>query len=162
VLDVQSDRVGAFGPEDEFVLVALADAVALAIANARLYEAQRQEAQVNRILLQVARALVRIRELDALLAEVARLTVTLGDVRRCVVMLWDEERAAFRVVAGHAASPQLTLPPAGLLLPPDDHPILQRLRREKGFVLAPDAREALRLPPDRPGVSAFRPWPARP
>ena len=37
VLDVQSDRRNAFGPEDEFILVALADAVALAIANARLY-----------------------------------------------------------------------------------------------------------------------------
>ena len=37
VLDVQSDKIGAFGEEDEFILIALADAVALAIANARLY-----------------------------------------------------------------------------------------------------------------------------
>ncbi|RUA15491.1 MAG: hypothetical protein DSY55_06180 [Clostridia bacterium] len=37
VLDVQSDKIDDFGPEDEFILVALADAVALAIANARLY-----------------------------------------------------------------------------------------------------------------------------
>lgn len=37
VLDVQSDRNNAFGEEDEFILIALADAVALSIANARLY-----------------------------------------------------------------------------------------------------------------------------
>ncbi|HHB91313.1 MAG TPA: GAF domain-containing protein [Anaerolineae bacterium] len=148
VLDVQSDRVHAFSQEDEFILVALADAVALAIANARLYEAQRQEAQVNRILLQVARALVRIRDLDGLLEEVARLTVGLGEVQRCVIMLWDEEANGFVVAAGHASSPELSLPPNGLLLTPKDHPLLRRLIREKGFILAPDARVALNLPPD--------------
>ena len=148
VLDVQSDRLNAFSQEDEFILVALADAVALAIANARLYEAQRQEAQVNRILLQVARALVRIRDLDALLDEVARLTVELGEVRRCVIMLWNQEADGFEVTAGHVSSPDLSLPPNGLLLHPKDHPLLQRLIREKDFILIPDAREALNLPPD--------------
>lgn len=47
VLDVQSDKVNAFGPEDEFILVALADAVALAIANARLYASALEQQRLS-------------------------------------------------------------------------------------------------------------------
>ncbi len=146
VLDVQSDRVNAFSKEDEFILVALADAVALSIANARLYEAQRQEAMVNRILLEVARSLVRVRELDALLQEVTRLTVELGEVQRAIVMLWRENERAFYVAAGHARSPELSLPPPNLLLSPEDHPLLQRLCAQQQVVFASAAQEHDALP----------------
>lgn len=44
VLDVQSNRVAAFGEEDRFVLQALADAVAVAVRNARLHASRNQEA----------------------------------------------------------------------------------------------------------------------
>ncbi len=55
VLDVQSTVRGAFGPNDLFILSTLADQVAVAINSARAYEAQREEAWVTTVLLQVKR-----------------------------------------------------------------------------------------------------------
>jgi serine phosphatase RsbU (regulator of sigma subunit)/putative methionine-R-sulfoxide reductase with GAF domain len=43
VLDVQSNRVAAFGEEDRFVLQTLGDAIAVAVRNARLVSVTRQE-----------------------------------------------------------------------------------------------------------------------
>ncbi len=54
VLDVQSDQVNGFNQEDEFILVALADAVALAINNARLYASAIEQQRLSTEL-QVAR-----------------------------------------------------------------------------------------------------------
>ncbi len=155
VLDVQSDRVNAFSKEDEFILVALADAVALSIANARLYQAQRQEAMVNRILLEVARALVSAHELEALLQEVSRLTVELGDVQRAIVMLWQEKEEAFYVAASYARSPEFPLPPKSLLLSPHDHPLLQRLCTQKQVVFASSASTKDGLSPDASRLFSF-------
>src|SRR5262249_27500040 len=42
VLDVQSDRVAAFSPEDARTLQTLADTLAVAVRNARLFEYERR------------------------------------------------------------------------------------------------------------------------
>ena len=46
ILDVQSDRKGAFDADDQFVFTALADSVAIAIRNANLYESERWRRRV--------------------------------------------------------------------------------------------------------------------
>jgi sigma-B regulation protein RsbU (phosphoserine phosphatase) len=54
VLDVQSDQVNAFGEEDRFLFEALADAIAIALRNAALYNSERWRRQVADSLREVA------------------------------------------------------------------------------------------------------------
>jgi serine phosphatase RsbU (regulator of sigma subunit) len=67
VLDVQSDRRGAFGDEDRFLLEALADSVAIAIRNANLYQSERWRRQVADSMREVAGLLSAELDLDQVL-----------------------------------------------------------------------------------------------
>ena len=100
VLDVQSAEVGAFGPDDMFILGMLADQVAVAVNSARAYEAQREEAWVTTVMLQVAEATSRAENVDAVLDAAVRVTAMLTGVASCLIWLWDEELAAFQYAAG--------------------------------------------------------------
>jgi serine phosphatase RsbU (regulator of sigma subunit)/putative methionine-R-sulfoxide reductase with GAF domain len=101
VLDVQSDEEDAFDETDILVLRALADTIALAVRNAELYHAERwqrrTEAYASAAVLQVAEALARLDDLDAVLAWVVRATPLLVGVARCLIFLWDERAARFRL-----------------------------------------------------------------
>jgi sigma-B regulation protein RsbU (phosphoserine phosphatase) len=76
VLDVQSDRLNAFGEEDRFLFEALADNVAVALRNANLYYSERWRRQVADSLREVAWLLstdVGLDEvLDSILTELDR------------------------------------------------------------------------------------------
>lgn len=54
VLDIQSDRLGAFSPDDISVIQALADNIAIAMRNASLYRSERWRRQVADSLREVA------------------------------------------------------------------------------------------------------------
>lgn len=117
VLDVQSDRLNAFGPDDLMVLHALADAVALAVANARLYARVQEDAWITVALLQVAEAIGHLTELGDVVTTVARLVPLLAGAR--TVALWLEDPRAergtdpaviptFRPVAQWGVAPELS------------------------------------------------------
>lgn len=76
VLDVQSDQVNAFGGEDRFLFEALADAIAIALRNAALYNSERWRRQVADSLREVAGLLSTDADLnqvlDTILAELDR------------------------------------------------------------------------------------------
>ena len=67
ILDIQSDRRGAFGDDDLFVFEALADSVAIAIRNANLYHSERWRRQVADSMRDVAGLLSSGIELDEVL-----------------------------------------------------------------------------------------------
>jgi len=94
-LTVEKIEPGAYTPDDAQVVFALAGQAALAIANARLYEAEREETWVSTALLQVAEAVGSQTELAEILTTVVRLTPLLVGVEACLVFLWDDERHAF-------------------------------------------------------------------
>ncbi|NMB90171.1 MAG: GAF domain-containing protein [Chloroflexi bacterium] len=73
VLDVQSNQVDAFHEMDILVLRALADNVAIAIEDARLYSDVQQSAEQIGAILEISHALTSILELDELLREVVHL-----------------------------------------------------------------------------------------
>jgi GAF domain-containing protein len=83
------DRAGAsrFHRGETELISAFASQAAVAIENARLYTAQREQAWVSAALLQVAEATARETELSEVLATVARLTPMLVGVDRCAVLL---------------------------------------------------------------------------
>lgn len=99
VLDVQSTRLNAFGQDDLFVLRTLADQVAVAVNSARAYQAQREEAWVTTVLLQVAAATSQATTMADVLDVATRLTAMLAGVEAVIIWLWDEELAAFHYAA---------------------------------------------------------------
>jgi sigma-B regulation protein RsbU (phosphoserine phosphatase) len=100
ILDVQSDRVDAFGEEDLFVLQALADQIAIAVEDSRLFQAQQEQAYVSTALLQVADAVGQIQAPEEVLETIVRLIPLLTGVDLVLVFLWSEDEACFRALEG--------------------------------------------------------------
>jgi len=73
VLDVQSDQPDDFDQADLLVLRALADSIAIAVEDARLYGALRRRADQLSAIAEASRAVVSILDLDQLFGEVVRL-----------------------------------------------------------------------------------------
>jgi GAF domain-containing protein len=102
------DRVGAgnFSAEDVELITAFASQAAVAIENARLYNAQLEQAWISTTLLQVAEATARAPELNEVLNTVARLTPRLVGVEQCAILA--PEGDDFVLAAYHSANPDLT------------------------------------------------------
>lgn len=96
VLDVQSDQLDAFNREDVFILNALADAVALAVANARLYSRVQEDAWITTALLEVAEATNRLTELEDVVETISRITPLLTGVVSTAIWLKEANADAFR------------------------------------------------------------------
>jgi serine phosphatase RsbU (regulator of sigma subunit)/anti-sigma regulatory factor (Ser/Thr protein kinase)/putative methionine-R-sulfoxide reductase with GAF domain len=73
VLDVQSDRLGAFHPNDLLVLRALADTIAIAINGVRMYGELQNRAEHLEIVAEVSNDITSILDLEELLKKVADL-----------------------------------------------------------------------------------------
>lgn len=90
VLDAESDRVGAFGPQSQALLQALVTPVAQAIEIARLSQAERHRMHQLTVLSRVSQVITSTVDLDQLLQR------TVEDIREqfgyfCVALgLWDE------------------------------------------------------------------------
>ena len=95
-LSVEQIEPAVYTPDDAQVVFALAGQAALAISNARLYEAEREQAWVSTALLQVAEATTRAAGVDEVLSTVVRITPMLSGVDRCAVLLWDGSQNVFR------------------------------------------------------------------
>jgi len=83
------------------VLSGFADQAAMAIANARLHIAQREEAWVSTALLQVAQAVVSSTDLRENISRITRLTPLLVGVDCCMVFLWEERQGQFTPYDAH-------------------------------------------------------------
>jgi phosphoserine phosphatase RsbU/P len=98
-IDVESDQLAAFDDEDIYTLRTLADQIAIAIHEARLYAAEREQAWISTALLQVAEATGHASGLEEVLDTVVRITPLLSGVDRCGVMLADGDPGHFRAQA---------------------------------------------------------------
>lgn len=131
VLDVQSNKTGAFNEDDLFILQTLAAQVAIAIEDARLYAAQQEEAWFTTVLLQVAEATSRLSNLDDVLATVVRLTPMLVGVDRCGLFLWDHNTQVFLPAQAYGLTPEQEARFAALRFAPDDALALDEVRLTK-------------------------------
>ena len=125
-------------PRGEVELIAaFASQAAVAIANARLYTSQREQAWVSTALLQVAEATARESELSEVLATVARLTPMLVGVDRCAVLLAEDDE--FVLSAYHRADDEAPLEslPRGLQ-PGDWSKFAEMVATQTPVVIAPD------------------------
>ncbi len=133
------DRAGQTRfPRGEVELIAaFASQAAVAIANARLYTSQREQAWVSTALLQVAEATARETELSEVLATVARLTPMLVGVDRCAVLLAHDDGFVLAAYDRADVEGQAAAPPQGLLS--SDWPRLAEMTStQMPVVVAPD------------------------
>jgi serine phosphatase RsbU (regulator of sigma subunit)/putative methionine-R-sulfoxide reductase with GAF domain len=121
---------------------------AAAIENARLREAQREEAYVSAALLQVAQAVASLNNLDDILSTIVRITPILVGVERCVIFLWDDERAVFRPAQAYGIPRRMEATLLAQRYAPGEFPLLDAVRERDQQVVYSPGEENDGTPPD--------------
>jgi sigma-B regulation protein RsbU (phosphoserine phosphatase) len=96
VLDIQSRHLDYFTKEQQNILSVLANRLAVAIENARLFQQVRTQAETLLLLNEVSREISSILDVEALLRRAAELVKRVIDYQILSIMLYDEEQQAFR------------------------------------------------------------------
>lgn len=96
VLDIQSNHLDYFTPEQQSILTLLASRLSIAIENARLFERVRLQADTLLLLNEVSREVSSILDMEKLLRRAAELTKRVIDYHILSIMLFDEEQKIFR------------------------------------------------------------------
>ena len=99
VLHVQSNHLDAFGEHDVLVLQSLAQQAAVAIENARLFEAEHRRRQEAALLADMATLISGTLDLDEVLQLTAEYGVAVFDVHCCCILLFDENRETLTLAA---------------------------------------------------------------
>jgi len=136
VLDVQSTQQDAFGQDDLFVLRTLADQVAVAVNSARAYQAQREEAWVTTVMLQVAEATSQAAGMADVLETAVRVTAMLAGVESIIIWLWNADFQSFDYATAFGLCLDATQDPAlALRYLAGDWPALDTLRARRSTVV---------------------------
>ncbi len=83
---------GRYGHEAQAIVATFASYAAVAIENARLYDAAQEQAYASAALLQVAQAVVSLGDLDEILGSITRIMPILVGVKRVALYRRDSER----------------------------------------------------------------------
>ncbi len=139
VLYVDSkSRDANFGQSDLDLLSTFADQAAIAIVNAQLFDAQKREAEIRRVLLEVAQTAQLANTVPDFLAALANRLPKWLDVDRGLVFVWDAEAGGFSL-ASVSETPERNFSEALGTLRPAMTPLVQRvLDNPRPFVLKED------------------------
>lgn len=107
VLDIEHNTPNAFNEEDIRALESLADQLAVALENARLYLAEQQRRREAAALLNVARVVGQSLEFEELMRKVAQMVAQTIGVDRCSIFLLDQTRTSMYPAAAQLASGQM-------------------------------------------------------
>lgn len=138
VLDLQSDQRDAFGEDEISILRILADQIAVAIEDSRIYRAQQEQSWVSTALLQVAESLASETTLEQIADLVPRLTRLLLGVEHCAVLSYSAETNEFCLLLGDDASGDAA---SVMRYPSDEIPLLRQVR--PGRTAMAESAEAL-------------------
>ncbi|MCX7626280.1 MAG: GAF domain-containing protein [Candidatus Sumerlaeaceae bacterium] len=92
VINVDSNRLAAFSPEDEKLLVAIANQAAKVIQTSRLYEQLAQQACRLEALITAGQALIAPEPLPRILQRITETVQQMLNTRLCSIMLLNEKR----------------------------------------------------------------------
>lgn len=141
VLTLAHHTPGRYGHEAQTMTTTFASYAAVAIENARLYDAAQEQAYASAALLQVAQAVVSLTQLDEILGAIVRIMPILVGVNRCAVYLWDEEAEMYfpsqSYGLGEAGEARLFHP-----LHLGEFPLLDATRQAGRLLAAPLAEDA--------------------
>jgi phosphoserine phosphatase RsbU/P len=96
VLDIQSRHVDHFTKNQQNILSVLANRLAIAIENARLFQQVRTQAETLLVLNEVSREISSILDMEELLRRTAELVKRVIDYQILSIMLYDDEQKVFR------------------------------------------------------------------
>ena len=96
VLDIQSRHLDYFTKDQQNILSMLANRLAVAIENARLFQQVRTQAETLLVLNEVSREISSILNVEELLRRAAELVKHVIDYQILSIMLYDEEQHIFR------------------------------------------------------------------
>jgi phosphoserine phosphatase RsbU/P len=96
VLDIQSRHLDYFTKDQQNILSVLANRLAVAIENARLFQQVRAQADTLLVLNEVSREIGSILDIEELLRRTAELIKKVIDYQILSIMLYDEEQKVFR------------------------------------------------------------------
>jgi phosphoserine phosphatase RsbU/P len=96
VLDIQSNRLDYFTPDQQSILTLLASRLAVAIENARLFERVRSQAATLLLLNEVSREMSSILDVEELLRRAAEQVKRVINYQILSIMLYDEDQKIFR------------------------------------------------------------------
>jgi diguanylate cyclase (GGDEF)-like protein len=146
VIVVSKLGLDQFDADDLRLLEVLAGHVSVALVNARLYEAQRREAESAKALLELTHELSAVTDLDGVLAQVVRGTARIMGSPRCSVWLPSEDGglvcrategdASYATLVGRALAPDVVARCSGR-----SEPFVVSLREAALLGRALDARE---------------------
>ncbi|MBL8062998.1 MAG: GAF domain-containing protein [Anaerolineales bacterium] len=95
VLTLAHHTSGRYGHEAQAIASTFANYAAVAIENARLFDAAQEQAYASAALLQVAQAVVSSNDLGEILSTIIRIMPILVGVKRVVLYRYDAERESF-------------------------------------------------------------------
>jgi phosphoserine phosphatase RsbU/P len=96
VLDIQSRHLDYFTKDQQNILAVLANRLAVAVENARLFQQVRTQAETLLVLNEVSREISSILDVEAVLRRAAELVKRVIDYQILSIMLYDEEQKIFR------------------------------------------------------------------
>ncbi len=96
VLDIQSRHLDYFTKNQQTILSVLANRLAVAIENARLFQQVRMQAETLLVLNEVSREIGSILDVEELLRRAAELVKRVIDYQILSIMLYDDEQKVFR------------------------------------------------------------------
>ncbi len=96
VITLVHSTPGRYGHEAQTMTMTFASYAAVAIENARLYDAAQEQAYASAALLQVAQAIVSLNDLDEILGTIIRIMPILVGVERAALYQWDAAKETFR------------------------------------------------------------------
>jgi len=134
-----------YGAEARTITAAFASYAAVAIENARLYQAAQEQAWISTVLLQVAEATQSLATLDEVLEAVVRLAPMLAGVDRCALLLWDEPTGMFEPAAAYGIGPAEQAAFDRWRVAPGEVPAFDRLRLDKAPIVSYDVTTDSRL-----------------
>lgn len=95
VIDIESEQLAAFTPDQQRLLELVASRMAVAIENARLYTRLSRQAQTLTVLSEISRELTSILDLDSLLQKIGSLLKRVVDFQMFTILLWSESTQQF-------------------------------------------------------------------
>jgi sigma-B regulation protein RsbU (phosphoserine phosphatase) len=96
VLDIQSRHLDYFTKDQQNILAVLANRLAIAIENARLFRQVRTQAETLLVLNEVSREISSILDVEELLRRAAELVKRIIDYQILSILLYDEQQQIFR------------------------------------------------------------------
>lgn len=139
VLSLAHHTSGRYGHEAQDMATTFASYAAVAIENARLYDAAQEQAYASAALLQVAQAVVSLSDLDEILGTIVRTLPILVGVQRVAIYRWDAVARLFHPEQAYGI-PLEQRESVWRVLGPDEFPLLGSALERAQTVLCQDAR----------------------